>query len=111
MYDDFFILSKKNLNLLGGEDAVFMISYTFKRILSLIPIILGVAIIVFLLIHFIPGDPAQTMLGERATPAQVEALRQSMGLNDPLHIQFGRFFNGLLHGDLGRSIMTKECFY
>ena len=85
-----------------------MLNYTFKRIISLIPIILGVAVIVFLLIHFIPGDPAQTMLGERATPEQVAALRESMGLNDPLHIQFWRFFSKLLHGDMGRSIMTNE---
>lgn len=94
-----------------GRIRNIMINYVFKRFISLIPILLGVAIIAFLLIHFIPGDPAQTMLGERATPEQVEALRESMGLNDPLHVQFGRFFYKLVHGDMGRSIMTNDFVF
>ncbi len=85
-----------------------MTSYIIKRLIALIPIILGVALSVFLLIHLIPGDPAQTMLGERATQETIAQLRESMGLNDPLYVQFIRFFNRLLHGDLGRSIMSNN---
>jgi peptide/nickel transport system permease protein len=85
-----------------------MLNYIIKRILALIPILLGVAIIVFLIIHLIPGDPAQTMLGERATAESLERLREQMGLNDPLHVQFGRYMKDLLRGDLGRSIMSNN---
>ncbi len=58
-----------------------MISYITKKLLALIPVIIGVALVVFLIIHLIPGDPAQTMLGERATFESIERLRESMGLN------------------------------
>ncbi|MFW5986494.1 MAG: ABC transporter permease, partial [Halanaerobiales bacterium] len=85
-----------------------MTNYIIKRLLALIPIIIGVALIVFLIIHLIPGDPAQTMLGERGTPEKLEQLRESMGLNDPLYIQFINFFKDLLRGDLGRSIISNN---
>jgi peptide/nickel transport system permease protein len=85
-----------------------MLNYIIKRILALIPILLGVAVIVFLIIHLIPGDPAQTMLGERATAESLARLREQMGLNDPLHVQFGRYMKDLLRGDLGRSIMSNN---
>lgn len=85
-----------------------MINYIFKRLLALIPIIIGVALIVFLIIHLIPGDPAQIMLGERATNEALVALRESMGLNDSLYVQFWKFFSKLPRGDLGRSIMSNN---
>lgn len=85
-----------------------MINYIIKRLLALIPILIGVAVIVFLIVHLIPGDPAQTMLGERATDQALERLREQMGLNDPLPIQFGRYVKDLLRGDLGRSIMSNN---
>jgi len=85
-----------------------MLNYIIKRLLALIPILIGVAIIVFLIVHLIPGDPAQTMLGERATDAQLEQLRESMGLNDPLYTQFWRYVKDLFRGDLGRSIMSNN---
>ncbi len=85
-----------------------MLYYVFKRLMALIPIILGVALIVFLLIHLIPGDPAQIMLGERASKEMVETLRESMGLNDPLYKQFFRFVTDLARGDLGRSIISNN---
>jgi len=85
-----------------------MISYIIKRLLALIPVIIGVALVVFLIIHLIPGDPAQTMLGERATVESIERLRESMGLNQPLYIQFINFFRDLLRGDLGRSVMSNN---
>ncbi|SFL29211.1 ABC transporter permease [Halanaerobium salsuginis] len=85
-----------------------MINYIIKRLLALIPILIGVAVIVFLIVHLIPGDPAQTMLGERATDAALARLREQMGLNDPLYIQFWRYIKDLLRGDMGRSIMSNN---
>lgn len=85
-----------------------MISYIIKRLIALIPVLIGVALVVFLIIHLIPGDPAQTMLGERASPEAIEHLRESMGLNEPLYMQFYDFFRDLLRGDLGRSIMSNN---
>lgn len=85
-----------------------MINYIIKRLLALIPILIGVAVIVFLIVHLIPGDPAQTMLGERATDQALERLREQMGLNDPLPVQFWRYIKDLLRGDLGRSIMSNN---
>ncbi|KXS49861.1 peptide/nickel transport system permease protein [Halanaerobium congolense] len=85
-----------------------MFNYIIKRLLALIPILIGVAIIVFLIVHLIPGDPAQTMLGERATDQALERLREQMGLNDPLPVQFWRYVKDLLRGDLGRSIMSNN---
>lgn len=85
-----------------------MINYIIKRLLALIPILIGVAVIVFLIVHLIPGDPAQTMLGERASDEALAKLREDMGLNDPLPVQFWRYVKNLLRGDLGRSIMSNN---
>ena len=85
-----------------------MINYIIKRLLALIPILIGVAVIVFLIVHLIPGDPAQTMLGERASDEALAKLREDMGLNDPLPVQFWRYVKDLLRGDLGRSIMSNN---
>ena len=85
-----------------------MVNYIIKRLLALIPILIGVAVIVFLIVHLIPGDPAQTMLGERASDEALAKLREDMGLNDPLPVQFWRYIKDLLRGDLGRSIMSNN---
>jgi len=82
--------------------------FILQRLALLIPTLFGIVIIVFLMIHLIPGDPAQVMLGERASPESVAALRAEMGLDRPLYIQIGRYFKGLIRGDLGRSIKTHE---
>jgi len=74
----------------------------------LVPTLLGLSIITFSLIHLVPGDPASVMLGERATPEAVAALRADLGLDRPIHEQYGRFLSGLLSGDLGRSLKTRE---
>ena len=84
-----------------------MFSYIVKRILMIIPVIIGVSILSFLLIHLVPGDPARMMLGERATPKQLEELRETLGLNDPLYVQYGRFVEKAVQGDLGRSVRSK----
>lgn len=80
--------------------------YLAKRCLGLIPVVLGITLFVFLLLHLIPGDPAIVLLGERATPEQVIALRQQLGLEQPLPLQYVRFLIQLLQGDLGRSILS-----
>ena len=72
------------------------------------PVLLGVATLVFSLIHMIPGDPAQAMLGETASPADVAALRSRLGLDRPLLEQYGAFLGGLTRGDLGTSLRTGE---
>jgi ABC-type dipeptide/oligopeptide/nickel transport system permease component len=82
--------------------------YLARRLLLTIPVLLGVATLVFLLIHLVPGDPAQAMLGEGAAPQEVAALRSRLGLDQPLPVQFGRFIRGLVRGDLGTSLRTGE---
>jgi len=82
--------------------------YIIKRLAMLVPVLLGVSIIAFSLIHLAPGDPARTMLGERATQEQLNEIREKYGLDKPLYVQYGIWLNGVLHGDLGRSITTHE---
>jgi len=74
----------------------------------LIPVMIGVTLLVFLMVHLIPGDPAQVMLGEKASHQEIERLREEMGLNDPLYVQYFSFVSRLLRGDLGRSIMSNN---
>lgn len=81
--------------------------YILKRLLSLIPVLLGITLLVFCFLHLIPGDPAVVILGERATPDQIEALREKMGLNQPLPIQYLTFLSSLLRFDLGSSIISN----
>jgi len=85
-----------------------MIAYTIRRLLTLIPVLIGMTIIVFLIIHAIPGDPADMILGEKATVATKEALRDQLGLNKPIYEQYGNYVGKLLSGDLGNSIRTKS---
>ncbi|RMF96167.1 MAG: ABC transporter permease [Candidatus Schekmanbacteria bacterium] len=85
-----------------------MAKYLLRRILLAIPVVAGVTIIVFLVIHLVPGDPVQMMLGDNASKADIEELRQLLGLNKPLYIQFKDFILNLLQGNLGNSIITKR---
>ena len=85
-----------------------MRSFILKRLALLIPTLLGISVMVFLMIHLVPGDPAQVMLGERASAESLAELRAELGLDKPFYVQFGRFFFGLIQGDLGRSIKTHE---
>jgi ABC-type dipeptide/oligopeptide/nickel transport system permease component len=80
-----------------------MTRYLIRRLLLTIPVILGVATLVFALIHLVPGDPAQAMLGETAPQADVLKLRHSLGLDQPLLTQYRTFMSGLVRGDLGTS--------
>jgi peptide/nickel transport system permease protein len=79
-----------------------------RRLLLTIPVFFGVATVVFLLIHLIPGDPVQAMLGESAAPADIAVLRGRLGLDRPLIAQYGAFLEGLATGDLGTSLRTNQ---
>lgn len=81
-----------------------MTSYALRRIATALPVVLLVATLVFSLIHLIPGDPVEMMLGEGAQAAEVEAMRERLGLDRPLGEQYASYMAGLLRGDLGRSL-------
>ncbi|MEC2055414.1 ABC transporter permease [Peribacillus psychrosaccharolyticus] len=85
-----------------------MFSYTIRRLGSLIPVLLGMALIVFMMIRAIPGNPAQTILGQQATATAVAALTKDLGLDKPWHIQFWSYLKGLFSGDLGVSLRTRQ---
>jgi ABC-type dipeptide/oligopeptide/nickel transport system permease component len=85
-----------------------VLRFLVRRLLLTIPVLLGVATLVFSLIHLIPGDPAQAMLGDTASEADVQALRTRLGLDRPLLEQYGLFLQGLVRGDLGTSLRTGE---
>ncbi|MGJ4894739.1 MULTISPECIES: ABC transporter permease [unclassified Bradyrhizobium] len=84
-----------------------MIGYLLRRILASIPVMGVVALFVFLLLRLTPGDPAAILAGDNATPEQLERIRTTLGLNEPLYIQFITWINQLLHGDLGVSLISK----
>jgi dipeptide transport system permease protein len=80
-----------------------------KKIATLVPTLLGVTLVAFALIRLIPGDPIEIMVGERRLDADARtALMQRLGLDQPLYVQYGRYVSDLLHGDLGKSLVTRE---
>lgn len=83
-------------------------TYILRRLLSMIPVLLLVSMIVFSLLHLTPGDPAISMLGEEATPESIAALRNRLGLDEPLPVQYVRWATSVVQGDLGRSIRSNE---
>jgi peptide/nickel transport system permease protein len=85
-----------------------VLRFLVRRLALTLPVLLGVATLVFALIHLIPGDPAQAMLGETASEQDVQALRQRLGLDRPLVEQYGSFLAGVARGDLGTSLRTNE---
>ena len=84
-----------------------MLRYIFRRLLMLIPVVLGVALFIFAVMDFTPGDPAVMILGEGATEAEYAALRASLGLNDPLLVRYARYIVNALKGDFGVSYRTQ----
>lgn len=78
--------------------------YVLRRLLALVPTALGVTILVFFLIHLVPGDPARTILGNQATPARIALVRHEFGLDRPLPVQYEKFMARLVHGNLGTSL-------
>lgn len=85
-----------------------MVKYSLKRILELIPTIFVVVFIVFVVTRVIPGDPAAVMLGPQASVEAVEELRENLGLNDNIFVQFGRYLKGVMQGDLGKSYYYNQ---
>jgi peptide/nickel transport system permease protein len=85
-----------------------MTTYIIRRLIAMIPVLIVVGVVVFFLIHLTPGDPAAVMLGDAATPEQVAQLRQELGLDEPLVVQFFTWFGQALTGDLGQSIYSDE---
>jgi peptide/nickel transport system permease protein len=85
-----------------------MTRYIIKRLLTIIPVLLGISMLVFAFIRLIPGDIATSMLGERATPERVQALRTELGLDRPLYEQYIIYAGKVVRGDLGKSIMRGD---
>ncbi len=85
-----------------------MLRYTLRRLLVLIPTLLGVSFIVFGLLYLTPGDAVTASMGANAPQSAIDAQREALGLNDPFLVQYGRFLGGVLHGDLGQSYYTHK---
>lgn len=85
-----------------------MTRYIVRRLLYILPVMLGISLIVFAMLQIAPGDPASTLGGEDATQEDVEAIRHKFGLDKPLYIQYGIWLGHVLRGDLGRSIVTRR---
>ncbi len=85
-----------------------VLRFLVRRLLLTVPVLLGVATLVFSLVHLVPGDPVQAMLGESASPRDIARLRQTLGLDRPLHVQYGHFMAGVFTGDLGVSLRTNQ---
>jgi peptide/nickel transport system permease protein len=86
-----------------------LLTFLRRRFVQMIPVLLGISLITFFMIHLIPGDPARNMLGPRATPERVAELRQSLGLDEPLWSQYRRFLTGVVRGDLGTSLYYRQA--
>jgi peptide/nickel transport system permease protein len=85
-----------------------MFRYIVRRILVMIPVLVGVTFLVFMIMQLAPGDPARLILGENADAKEINTLRENMGLNDPTLVQYGRYMVNLFRGDMGTSYITKR---
>ena len=81
-----------------------MKQYLIRRILTTIPILFAISILVFSMAHLVPGDPVKIMLGTRASAERVKSVREQLGLNDPIPVQYSRFLSKSIQGEFGRSI-------
>ncbi|GGL93623.1 peptide ABC transporter permease [Deinococcus aerolatus] len=84
------------------------VTYLIRRLGSVVLVLLGISMLTFLLVQFIPGDPARVVLGIQATPEAIAELRERMGLNAPLYTQFYHWLTGVLRGDFGQSLITSR---
>lgn len=82
--------------------------YIIRRLVQLLPVIIGVTLVSFLMLQLIPGDPAQVLAGETASPEQIEQMRENLGLNDPLPIQYVNFLSDLVKLEFGQSVRTEQ---
>jgi len=85
-----------------------MFVFLIRRILQMIPVLFGVTIVVFLIMQLVPGDPALVLAGEGATDEQLEQIRQQLGLNKPLVVQYFDYIKNVLQGDLGLSLKSNR---
>lgn len=85
-----------------------MLAYIIRRIFIMIPTLLGMSVIVFFMLHLTPGDPAELLMGERASEEALQDIREHLGLNKPVYVQYGIFLKQLLQGDLGETIWTRQ---
>jgi len=85
-----------------------MLNFALRRALLTIPILVGLSIIVFAFVRALPGGPADALLGERGTEEQEAQIREELGLNEPIYVQYGRYMRNLLSGDLGTSVRTRQ---
>ena len=85
-----------------------MLQYLLRRLLAVIPVLFGISLIVFLLVHLVPGDVVSILLGPTTSPQTAEALRRLFGLDEPLHVQYVHWLGGVLRGDLGVSLRTGQ---
>ncbi|MDX9952356.1 MAG: ABC transporter permease, partial [Methylophilaceae bacterium] len=80
----------------------------FKRLFGVVPVVFGVLLLTFMLVHLVPGDPVEVMLGESASSADRSQLRAELGLDKPLPVQFAHYLSRLTQGDFGNSIHSRE---
>ena len=85
-----------------------MFSYLMRRLVAMIPVLAVVAVVSFAIVHMAPGDPVLMILGEDATPTDIENLRRQLGLDRSLPVQFANYIGQLLRGDLGTSLFFSE---
>ena len=88
-----------------------MARYVLRRILSTIPLLIAITFLIFMFIHLIPGDPARLIAGMDATKEEVETIRENLGLNKPLLVQYGEYMKGLFTGDLGNSVRNNATVW
>ncbi|NIO06429.1 MAG: ABC transporter permease subunit, partial [Deltaproteobacteria bacterium] len=85
-----------------------MLEYVIKRLFSTIPVLLGISFLLFFMLRMLPGDPAQVLAGQMATPEEIENIRHQLGLDRPIHVQYAVFLSRLVRFDLGRSARTQN---
>ena len=85
-----------------------LLLHACRRLLAAVPVLFGVTVVTFLLVHITPGDPARTILGPTASQTDVQRLHEKLGLDRPLLSQYWHYLNGLLHGDLGQSVAFQQ---
>lgn len=85
-----------------------MAKYIIRRLIAMIPVVIGITFLVFMIMQLAPGDPVRMILGDSAEPEAIEAMREEMGLNDPVLVQYGRYMVDLLHGDMGTSYTNQR---
>ena len=101
-------LEQNSYKMHNASSPSMLLQYVIRKLLLLIPTLLAVTVIAFLIVHLIPGDPVQLMVGFEATPADIQRVRAEWGLDQPLPVQYFVFLNNLLHGNLGISITTRR---